>query len=425
MDEPKGYPAMTSTVHMTTGDPAPAVPTSAEILARAEAIAADLVERQAETERRTFYSAQTHDDFRRAGLYRILVPRRYGGYEMDIDTFFRVSMALARGCPSTGWMFCLAAAHAIPVATLFDEPAQAELFRTGEFFCPGTVVPAGTATRTADGAWVLDGAWPYCSGAPYATHFLGHTLVTRVAGGEPEPMMFVAPRHLWTRGQDWGDALGLKGSGSHSITLHRARIPEHLTLPTHLGMVTVTEGTEGLRIHGNPMYGGGQLSFMVFESACVAIGMAKGALDAYDELMVSRVTPFPPIVRRAESPDYQQWYGQAAGLVATAEVALTGAMREWKDACAAGPASFTKHLEWRIATICREIITLCWRAVESYLFPTAGSSAARQGQRIERIWRDMSMMRTHAGIANLLAATANRELTRARFEIDQHELDAA
>ncbi|MEU1969597.1 acyl-CoA dehydrogenase family protein [Micromonospora sediminicola] len=394
----------------------------AEVIRRAEEMVPLLIEQQAATEERTFYSDEIHEEFRKAGFYRILVPRRYGGLELDIETFFRVSMALARGCPSTGWMYCLAAAHAIPVATLFDERAQEEIFRGGEFFCPGTVVPAGTARRDEQG-WRLDGTWAYCSGAPYATHLLGHTLVSRAEGQEPEPMMFLAPRDRWKRLHDWGSLLGLRGSGSHSITMDNAYIPDHLTLPTHLGMVEVTDEAPGLRLHGNPMYGSGQLSFMVFESACVAVGMAQGALDCYEDLMRSRMTTFPPITPRTENPDYQFWYGQAAGLIATAEAAIFSAIQQWMRTGAGGPSAFTKEFEWRIAGVCREVIGMCWQAVESYLFPTAGSSAIRQGTRLERIWRDMSMMRTHAGIANLLAATANRELARARFGVEQHELD--
>ncbi|GAA0547246.1 MULTISPECIES: acyl-CoA dehydrogenase family protein [Actinomadura] len=404
--------------------PPAADPTPDQLVARAEALIPALVEQQAQTEKRTFYAPEMHEEFQRAGFYRILVPRRYGGLEMGIDTFFRVSMALARGCPSTGWMFCLAAAHAIPVATLFPEPAQRELFASGEFFCPGTVVPSGTPERTA-GGWVVDGTWGYCSGAPYATHFLGHTLVVREGRDEPEPMLFVVPRDRWHRLDDWGDSLGLRGSGSHSITMEGAFIPDHYTLPTHHGMVTVTEGTPGLDLHRNPMYGSGQLSFMVFESAVVAVGMARGALDAYDELMRTRTTLFPPIVGRAENTDYQGWYGQAVALVETAEAAIMGVVRQWQELGARGPENFTKETEWRIALVCREVITLCWRAVESYLFPTAGSSAARQGARIERIWRDMSTMRTHAGIAIMLAGIGNREVTRAAFGIDEQEINAS
>jgi 3-hydroxy-9,10-secoandrosta-1,3,5(10)-triene-9,17-dione monooxygenase len=390
-----------------------------QLVARAEAMVPALIERQGATDERSHYSLSTHEEFSRAGFYRILVPRRYGGLELGIDTFLQVSMALSRGCPSTGWMFTLGAAHALAVATLLGERAQEELFATGEFICPATVVPAGSARRAESGdGWVIDGIWAYCSGAPYATHFLGHTLIGGEDGEPPRPMLFVVPRSRWRRLDDWGDQLGLKGSGSHSIVLEDAYVPDHHTLDTHLGLVSVTDGTPGLRLHGNPLYGGGQMSFMQLEGAALAVGMAKGALDAYEELMRSRTTTFPPIVPRTENADYQYWYGQAAGMIATAEAAITDTIRRWGDTAATGPAGFTGEWELRAGAICHQVLALCWGAVERYLVPTAGSSAVRNGARVERIWRDMSMQHTHAGYAVFLAAIAPRELARARFGID-------
>jgi 3-hydroxy-9,10-secoandrosta-1,3,5(10)-triene-9,17-dione monooxygenase len=391
--------------------------TPADILARADAIAPTLVDRQAETEKRTFYAQDTHEEFARAGFYRILVPRRYGGYEFGVDVFFRVAMKLARACPSTGWMFCLSAAHAIPVATLFDEQAQAELFSSGDFICPGTVAPSGTADPTGDGHWVLNGTWNYCSGAPYGTHFLGHSLVSH-GDADPEPMLFVAARNNWTRLDDWGDQLGLKGSGSHSVVFDNARIPDNQTINTHHSLVDVTGGTPGLQLHDNPEYSGGQLSFMMLEAAVVAVGIAQGTLDVYEDLMRTRTTIFPPISGRSESPDYQLWYGEATGLIATAEAAILNAIQVWHDSCVEGPQTFTKEHEWRIATICREVVRLSWRAVEQYLFPTAGTSSVRGGERMERQWRDMSTLHTHAGFSVVLQTMANRELAKARFGIE-------
>ena len=60
----------------------------------------------------------------------------------------------------------------------------------------------------------------------------------------------------------------------------------------------------------------------------------------------------------------------------------------------------------------------CWHAVENYLFPTAGSSAVRNGERIERVWRDMSMFHSHAGFAIFLSTVAKRELAKARFGVE-------
>jgi 3-hydroxy-9,10-secoandrosta-1,3,5(10)-triene-9,17-dione monooxygenase len=391
--------------------------TPAEMVATAEAIASTLVARQAETEQRTFYAEDTHEEFARAGFYRILVPRRFGGYEYGPETFLKVSMALARGCPSTGWMFCLGAAHSLAAATLFGERAQAELFSGGDFISPATIAPSGTAERTPEGDWLLNGTWAYCSGAPYATHFIGHTLVSPGEGQPPAPMLFVAPRSEWTLLSDWGAQLGLKGSGSHSIRFENGRIPADFAFTgVHLSEIDVTAGTPGRDVHHNPMYGGGPLSFMLLESAALAVGMAKGALDVYEDLMRTKVTMFAN-VSRTEDPDFQLWYGQAAGMIATAEAATLNAVQQWSDTSAQGAAAFTREQDFRIATICREVIKLAWHAVEGVLFPTAGSSSVRHGERLERVWRDMSTLHSHAGIGVLLATVATRQLARTHFDV--------
>jgi 3-hydroxy-9,10-secoandrosta-1,3,5(10)-triene-9,17-dione monooxygenase len=389
-------------------------PTPEELVARAEAIAATLVERQAETEERTFYAPDTHQAFSDAGFYRILVPKRYGGYEYGPDTFLRVCTALARGCPSTGWMFCLGATHAVPAATLFGERAQDEIFASGEFIAPATIVPSGRAERTPDGDWIINGTWNYCSGSPYATHFIGHVLIPGAPDEPPAVRMFIAPRDSWKRLDDWGGQLGLKGSGSHSIEFTEARIPDHFTLEEHISEVSVTEGTPGRALHGNPLYGGGQLSYMVLEAAALSVGIAKGALDAYGELMRSRTTLLPPIVGRSEDPDYLFWYGEAAGMIATAEAATLNAVQQWQDLCAKETGAFTRAEDLRITTIVRHVVKLCWHAVEQYLFPTAGSSSVRRGERVERVWRDLSMVHTHAGFAVFLPTVANRDYARAQ-----------
>jgi 3-hydroxy-9,10-secoandrosta-1,3,5(10)-triene-9,17-dione monooxygenase len=389
------------------------IPTAADVVASAEAIAATLVDRQAETERRTYYAPDTHAAFAAAGLYRILVPKRYGGLELGPTTFVKVAMALARGCPSTGWMFTLGSAHSHAVASLFDEPTQAALFTDPDFIAPATIVPNGTAVRQDDGSYVVDGTFSYCSGAPYATHFIGHAMTETAAG--PAPMVFIAPRTEWERLDDWGHQLGLKGSGSHTIVVRAGRVPAAFTRPGHISEVDVSTGTPGRELHG-PDYGGGQLSFQVLESGALAVGMAQGALDAYGELMRSRITLLDR-VPRTEDPDYQTWYSRAAGLIATAEAALLDGVRQWSEISARGAAAFTREEDLRLAIICREILDLTWRAVETHLFPTAGSSAVRAGERIERVWRDMSTLRSHSGNAVLLNTVATREYSKVHFGV--------
>ncbi|MEV0457616.1 acyl-CoA dehydrogenase family protein [Catellatospora methionotrophica] len=398
----------------STSHPEPATPQ--DILRRAHDIAATLVQRQAETEQRTYYAEDTHRAFAEAGFYRLLVPRRFGGYEFGVDTFFQVVKILARACPSTAWMYCLGATHAIPAATLFSERAQQEIFQGTDFIAPATIVPGGSAQRQDDGTWLLNGTWNYCSGSPYATHFIGHTLTATELDAPPIPVLFIAPRSQWRRLDDWGGQLGLRGSGSHSITIRNGRVPDHFVLPgSHISEVDVTAGTPGRALHGNPQYGGGQLSYMVLEAAVLAVGIAQGALDAYADLMRSRTTLLPPFVSRTENVDYQFWYGEAAGMIATAEAAADNAVKQWQDMAAQGPGAFTREQDIRLTTICRHVIKLCWHAVEQHIFPTAGSSAVRHGERIERVWRDLSMLQSHSGFGVFLPTVANRDLARLRF----------
>jgi 3-hydroxy-9,10-secoandrosta-1,3,5(10)-triene-9,17-dione monooxygenase len=203
--------------------------TPKEIIARAAALREYLRDEQEATEQRTYYSAQTHELFKQAGFYRILQPKRFGGYEFDIETFYRVVMELARGCPSTGWCFCLGAAHVLQVAALFPEEAQQEIFAAndGHFVAASRDLPAGTVTPSGDG-YLVTGTWNYCSGAPHSTHFVARALLADAAGrtGGDSPNVLVAvPRADWTMLDDWHGLLGLRGSGSHSIAVKDAQVP--------------------------------------------------------------------------------------------------------------------------------------------------------------------------------------------------------
>src|SRR5262249_27791829 len=131
--------------------------TPEELVAPAAEIGPTLVERQAETEARTCYAPDTHEQFRDAGFYRMLVPRRYGGLEFDIPTFVRVIVHITHGCGSTGWQLCLPTAHALLVAAWYEERAQDELFANPDFLCPSVAAPVGQATPTGDGYLELTG----------------------------------------------------------------------------------------------------------------------------------------------------------------------------------------------------------------------------------------------------------------------------
>src|SRR5262249_16351212 len=147
---------------------------------------------------------------------------------------------LAAGCPSTGWQYCLGHSHALAVGSFFEESVQDEVFADPDFICPMTARPQGALTERADGGWEFPGVFNYCSGAPYAWCFSGHALP---AEGPKVPNLFVASRSQWTMLNDWGNQLGLKGTGSHSIQFDGAVLPARFVLPgTTVMSIDVSKG---------------------------------------------------------------------------------------------------------------------------------------------------------------------------------------
>jgi 3-hydroxy-9,10-secoandrosta-1,3,5(10)-triene-9,17-dione monooxygenase len=409
---------------VTAVDPEQAMPsppepdlTPKEMIARAVALRPKLVEQQAECEERTYYSDEMHQEFLKAGFYRLYVPRRYGGYEFDVPTFMRVVLEVARGCPSTAWCMGLASAHALQIASWWEEPAQAEIFGTGDLRAAAVAAPIGPATRDDDG-WTLNGKVAYASGAPYSTHYMGQAVLPgENALGLPRMLLFVAPRSEWTMLDDWGHLLGLKGSGSQSIAFEGGHIPAHWGLEDKL-MVDVdpSGGTPGLRLHGNPMYGGRALSCFTLSLAAILVGAAYNALDEYEAMLTTKMTPLPPFVPRKFDLDFQRYFGEAWAKIATAEAALMNGADQHMELCRRFvdegiPYSYAD--DHRIGCIGREAMIQAWETMQSDICRTAGSSAAGRGERLDRIFRDMSIGNSHRNTQ--LRDFAFREIARDRL----------
>ena len=110
-----------------------------------------------------------------SGVYRILVPRRFGGMELSMGEFYRAVSEVARGCPSTGWCVCLAGLARPDGRPRFSASRYRPRYFApeGDFRCPCRAPSArhrGRQRRRV--GWTVKGRWDYCSGAPYATHFL-------------------------------------------------------------------------------------------------------------------------------------------------------------------------------------------------------------------------------------------------------------
>jgi hypothetical protein len=73
--------------------------TPEEFIKLARDLKPTLKSQQDESDVRGTYSQELHDTFRKAGFYRALQPRMFGGYEFDLPTFYSAKRILL--CPSS------------------------------------------------------------------------------------------------------------------------------------------------------------------------------------------------------------------------------------------------------------------------------------------------------------------------------------
>jgi 3-hydroxy-9,10-secoandrosta-1,3,5(10)-triene-9,17-dione monooxygenase len=375
--------------------------TAQEMIERAIALRPELIADQAETEKRTFYSPQMHQRFLDAGFYHLYVPRRYGGYEFDVPTYVRVVQEIARGCVSTGWCLGLTMNHALMVASWWPQEAQDAIFAAGDFRASSVAAPVGPATREEEG-WLIEGQVAYASGTPYSTYYMGQALLPVEDPTAPPPLLlFVAPRSGWEMLDDWGDTLGLKGSGSHSIRFDHARIPAAWGFEGNMIDIDVAGGTPGSRLHGNPMYSGRALCVFTMSLAAVMVGGAYNALDEWERLMRTKGTPLPPFGPRVHDREHQRWYGRALTHIATAEAALRDTAERHMWFCR---RNVEEGIEYRygddmlLAGVARELMLACWNVMNDDLWQTVGASAARDDQRMARVFRDLAVGAAHRNL---------------------------
>jgi 3-hydroxy-9,10-secoandrosta-1,3,5(10)-triene-9,17-dione monooxygenase len=377
--------------------------TAARVIARARELIPAVRAQADEAELAGHHTAELDRRFAAAGLYRMLQPRQFGGYEFTVPEFWQAMIAISTGDPGTGWGLTLGAHHALPVGARFSERAQREIFGpAGDFRGPHRPPPLGRAEPAA-GGYVVSGTWDYCSGITYATHFLGNAMVRRdgAAGGpvrnSPDNITAVIPADQLTVLDDWGGGamLGMNASGSNSVRAEGAFVPEHWTVPGD--WTRLSAPCPGAELHGNPMYCGRIWALYHAGLVIPLIGAARAALEELREILLTKKTNLPPPAPRYTDADHQRGYGQALALTDSAEGLVLHVGQRYMDLSAdwvAGRRPFTGEDDARLYAMVQQAGQLAVGTMQ-VIFAAAGSSAARRGQRLQRCWRDVSMYHGH------------------------------
>ena len=175
--------------------------------------------------------AETIEDFREAGFFRVLQPARYGGYELSPRTYCEISRTLAEGCMSSAWVYAVIAVHNWQMALFPEQAAQDVWGQDPDTRISSSYMPVGKVKRVS-GGYQLSGRWAFSSGSAHCQWVILGAVVPAQAdgqGGAAEPRNFLLPRSDYRIVPNW-DVMGLRATGSNDIVVEDAFVPEHRTL---------------------------------------------------------------------------------------------------------------------------------------------------------------------------------------------------
>jgi 3-hydroxy-9,10-secoandrosta-1,3,5(10)-triene-9,17-dione monooxygenase len=268
--------------------PSTSIPSAEELIARARAMIPALRERaQRQVEARRVLP-ETMAEMKAAGLFRVLQPRRWGGYALDPTVFFDVQMALAEGDVSVGWVHGILGVHSFHLA-LFDDRAAEEVWGADSDaliaspYSPGRAVPV-------EGGYKLTGRWKFSSGTEHCNWiFLGGVIDRGDSHGsflDADFRTFLLPRRDYQIIDTW-KVVGLKGTGSQDVVVDGAFVPEHRTHK----MSDARDGTNpGSAPREFALYRYPYWQVFLRAVSTAAIGGLQGMVDAFIDYGSKRVS---------------------------------------------------------------------------------------------------------------------------------------
>lgn len=374
--------------HATTARIAAPTGTHAEMMARTQALLPKIKARAAACERLRKVPRETVEELVEAGIVNLMLPRRWGGSELDYVALYDVIAAVAGACASTSWVLTnLISCNFMPC--YWPEEAQNELWsKTANTLLAGSLIFNAAKAAPAKGGYRLSGRWPLVSGCDHAEWLVLAALVEGVENND-RFRMFVVPKADYVIHDTW-HASGLKGTGSNDVEMTDKFVPEHRTL-----LVEHTKGGDspGARVNGGWLYR--MPMFALFSSwvGASVLGVAQGALNDFIEETRKRTARISG-GKMADFSTVQAKVGEAASAINAAKALVYGNVREAQEiAKAGGVPSLEQKLRYRAdGAFAGE---LCLRAVD-ILHRAAGAGGLYESNAFARHFRD-----AHAGTSHI------------------------
>jgi alkylation response protein AidB-like acyl-CoA dehydrogenase len=349
-------------------------------VARARGLADGIAAHADEIERTRRFPVALLDRLHEARLFRMLYPRAVGGDEVHPGAYVRALEEISRADGSVGWCVSIANSTGL-IAPYLDLDVARRIFGPPRATCAWGP-PNESRAIAVPGGYRVTGRWNFASGCRHASWMGAHGPVVEPDGslrlnqwGRPTLRTWLFPAEQATILDTW-NPIGLRGTASDSYTLTDLFVPEEFSS---------TREDPTLRRERGRLYAFPQQTLYSVGIATVALGIARGMLDAFIELARTK-TP-RGVGRLADSAVIQAEVARCDAKLGAARAYLLDTLDAvYAEADEVAPIDVPARARVRLAG--SHVISSALD-VADYTYKTAGVDAIFPGSPFERRFRDI------------------------------------
>jgi alkylation response protein AidB-like acyl-CoA dehydrogenase len=358
--------------------------TGQEMLDRARALAPRFAERAGAAEEARQIPPESMKDMLDAGLARVLLPQRIGGYGLGFDTWFEVTRELSKADASHGWCAGLLIHHAHLIAQ-YPQAGQQAVWAEGlDAPIAASFAPTVKATPV-DGGYRISGAGsPFASGVDHCSWVMLGGMVQD--GPAPEWTFFLVPPGEYKIRDTWFTA-GMRATGSKTIVTDNVFVPHGLVLR----LTDLRDGNgPGSAVHSGVIFHTPFFYYAPISFATPMLGAAQGAYEVFREWTKARKAQDGTSL--AEKTSVQVRMARAAADIDAADLLLRRAVHV-TDA----PEAYSPELLARSIRDFARVSELTVAAIDA-LVALSGTAGFATSHPIQRAWRDIHFMSMHISL---------------------------
>ncbi len=359
----------------------PATPTLEQVMDDVRALLPAIRERAEESEQNRSIPKVSAEEFLDIGLARILLPKRYGGFELGLQAWVDVCVEIGKADAAHAWCASLMIHHPHYLAQFPDE-AQQDVWGDGPDVSIALTFTPTSKVEPVPGGYRLSCSIPYLSGINHSSRVaIGGMVPTD--RGPPDWTLFLIPGQQFSVKDTWRTC-GMRGTGSNTVIVEDVFVPVEHTLRVDDMRESTTPGA---KLNKAAMFRAPWIYYAGLTFLAPMLGAARGALEDYRAWTAQRVSLFGSQV--AQYASVQVHLARAAANLDAADLLMRRTVED-----AERPDSVRADLRSRAYRDHARASELIVEAIDM-IMKISGAAGFASSNSIQRAWRDVHFAASH------------------------------